>query len=171
MADLTVSAGYNARTQRAPDRAPERADSHGASVRSSSLGKEEEEGLEVWVRGRWVREESKSIWEERRETRRDAKNSLEANHAAVPPVSLNIVPVCPSQRPLGPEVRRMLDMMVKGPGRVLRIATTFRLRLGGSGDCTAVGAGLNFLEERGMPNGIESIWTCILHLTSSIGVL
>lgn len=52
MADLTVSAGYSARTQRAPERAPERADSHGARVRSSGLGKEEEEGLELWVKGR-----------------------------------------------------------------------------------------------------------------------
>lgn len=91
--------------------------------------------------------------------RRDAKNSLEANQVAVPPVSLNIVPVCPNQRPLGPDVRRMLDIIVKGPGRVLRIAATFRSRLGGvcasGGDCTAVG--LNLLEERGMSNGIESI--------------
>ena len=126
MGDLTVSAGYNARTQRAPDRAPERADSHGASVRSSSLGGEEEEGLEVWVRGRWVREESKSILKERRGTRRDVKNSLEANQAAVPPIFLNIVLVCPSQRPLGPEAQRILDMMVKGPGRVLCIAMMFR---------------------------------------------
>lgn len=46
MADLTVSAGYNARTHSAPDRAPERADSHGASVRSSGLV-EEEEDLEL----------------------------------------------------------------------------------------------------------------------------
>lgn len=44
IADLTVSAGYNARTQRAPDNAPERADSHGASVRSSGLA---EDGLEL----------------------------------------------------------------------------------------------------------------------------
>lgn len=124
------------------------------------------------MRDRWVDEESRSILEERREMRRDAKNSLEANQAAVPPVSLNIVPVCPSQRPLGPEVRRMLDIIVKGPGRVLRMAATFRSRLGGvcesEGDS---GAGLNFLGERGMSNGVESIWTCILHLTSSIGVL
>lgn len=129
------------------------------------------------MRDRWVGEESESILEARREMRRDAKNSLEANQAAVPPVSLNMVPVCPSQRPPGPEVRRMLDMIVKGPGRVLRMAATLRSRLGcecaseGNSEDEGVGVDLNFLGERGMSNGVESIWTCILHLTSSIGVL
>jgi hypothetical protein len=115
----------------------------------------------------------------RRERRRDAKNSLEANHAAVPPVSRKIVPVCPSQRPRGPEVRRIFLIIAKGPGRVLRTEAKeakCSWWLGFSGkdvglDDNKRGGEGNFLDTDGISNGVDSIWTCILHLTSSIGVL
>lgn len=84
-------------------------------------------------KGEW--DDGDSRTGDRRARSNDTMNSFEANHTAVPPVSRNIVPVCPSQRPLGPELRSMLVTMVKGPGSVLRTDAILSSRLGiyGSG--------------------------------------
>ena len=79
----------------------------------------------------------------RRAKRREATNSLVQNQAAVPPVSRMSVPVWPSQRPPKPLVRTTDVRTVRGPGRLV----------------VALGV------------VVTSICTCILHLTSSIGVL
>ena len=156
------------RTQSAPASAPESADSQGARVVLSR------EGL-LFVRD-W---EGETGVRDRRERRKDAKNSLEANHAAVPPVSRKIVPVWPSQSPLGPEVQRIFLVIVNGPGRVFRTEanaakfccrTRLDIRDTGLNDDKRGGEG-NLLGVDGISNGVESIWTCILHLMSSIGVL
>jgi hypothetical protein len=156
------------RTHSAPASAPESADSQGARV---VLSRESVLFVRNWEEDAGARD--------RRERRKDAKNSLEANHAAVPPVSRKIVPVWPSQRPPGPEARRIFLIIVNGPGRI------FRTEANGAKFCCRTGldirdAGLdddergeegNFLGVDGISNGVVSIWTCILHLTSSIGVL
>jgi len=83
----------------------------------------------------------------RRARRREAMYSLVPNHAAVPPVSRMKVPVCPSHSPRMPVVR-ITDMSTEmGPGRFRGLAAAAAEACG------------------------TSIWTCILHFTSSIGVL
>lgn len=78
----------------------------------------------------------------RRARRRDATNSLVQNQEAVPPVSRINVPVCPNHRPMIPCVR-ITDVRTEiGPG--------------------------SLVDPREV---VMSICTCILHLTSSIGVL
>lgn len=80
-------------------------------------------------------------------------SSLVPNQAAEPPVSRMSVPVWPNQSPRTPSARIASRRMVSGPGR-------FRggeARVGGTPADEAGGA--------------TSICTCILHFTSSIGVL
>lgn len=108
--------------------------------------------------------------------------SLRANHVAVPPLSRNMVPVWPSQSPLGPDVRIMDATILNGPGSVCRIefATCVREACGNRIGAVMVDAeitlGDNIEGERtdetaGGCMGALSICTCILHFTSSMGVL
>lgn len=80
-------------------------------------------------------------------------NSLVPNQAAEPPVSRMSVPVWPNQSPRTPSVRTASRRMASGPGR---------FRGGGAR------MGRTPADEGG---GAISICTCILHFTSSIGVL
>ena len=79
-------------------------------------------------------------------------SSLVPNHAADPPVSRMSVPDWPSHNPRTPAVRITSRKMAKGPGR---------------SRMDAVARGVTTAEAWGVIN----ICTCILHLTSSIGVL
>lgn len=91
-----------------------------------------------------VRKEGSSF--RRRSTNNRATNSFVVNHAAPPPVSRIRVPVCPSHIPRRP---------------VLRI-TDIR---------TDIGPGNGMAAPLADSAGVTSICTCILHLTSSMGVL
>lgn len=82
-------------------------------------------------------------------------SSLVPNQAAEPPVSRMSVPVWPNQSPRTPSVRMASRRMASGPGR-------FRGR-----EAARVGWTLA-ADDAG---GATSICTCILHFTSSIGVL
>ena len=86
-------------------------------------------------------------------------NSFVVNHAAPPPHSRMRVPVWPSQRPRMPSVRITDIKTDRGPGRGrgvgLRVESNVAVAVG-CGIETDVGA---------------IIWTCILHFTSSTGVL
>ena len=87
-------------------------------------------------------------------------NSFEPNHAAEPPVSRMSVPVWPSHRPRKPVVRMTVLRTSMGPGSLVTWETCGVAPL----NCAA-GMG----ETEG--GGAASIWTCILHFTSSMGVL
>lgn len=80
----------------------------------------------------------------RRARRSDETYSFVENQAAVPPVSLMSVPVWPNHSPLNPELRKAVASTEIGPGS----------ECGRSDD-----------------EGDTSICTCILHFTSSMGVL
>ena len=80
----------------------------------------------------------------RRAKSSDATYSLVPNQAAVPPVSRIKVPVWPNHSPRRPVLRITDTSNVIGPGSFSRDIPT---------------------------GGTTNIWTCILHLTSSIGVL
>ena len=88
-----------------------------------------------------------SCFDRRRRRRREATNSLVANHAALPPDSRMKVPVWPSQSPRMPSLR----------------TTEVRTDIGPNSWRSAV-AVLDAVTG-------AIIWTCILHLTSSTGVL
>ena len=142
---LTVSAGNNARLYNIPALAPDKADSQ--SKRSffvSCLPSATSSGcfLERWER------------------RRPAVNSFEPNHAAEPPVSRMSVPVWPSHNPRKPVVLMTVLRTSIGPGSFATCGVCGIVPL----NCAA-GMG----ETEG--GGVASIWTCILHFTSSMGVL
>ena len=88
-------------------------------------------------------------------------NSFEPNHAAEPPVSRMSVAVCPSHKPRNPVVLITVLRTAIGPGSLaIREVYNGAVPL----NCAA-GIG----ETEG--GGATSIWTCILHFTSSMGVL
>ena len=76
-------------------------------------------------------------------------------------------------------MQRIFLIIAKGPGRFLCMETkeakcSWWLEFSGKDvglDDNKRGGEGNFLDTDGISNGVESIWTCILHLTSSIGVL
>lgn len=94
-------------------------------------------------------------------------NSFDANHTAVPPVSRRIVPVCPVHIPLIPRVLTIFEMIENGPGSFRGWATNRDVEAF-CGVCKNEGGDVARLGNR---RGGVSIWTCILHLTSSMGVL
>jgi hypothetical protein len=83
-------------------------------------------------------------------------SSLVPNHAAEPPVSRMSVPAWPSHSPRTPAVRITSRKIAKGPGR---------------SRMDAVARGVTTAAAAMVDDGAISICTCILHLTSSIGVL
>jgi hypothetical protein len=87
-------------------------------------------------------------------------SSLVPNHAAQPPVSRMSVPVWPNQSPRTPSVRIASRRMASGPGRLRRRDEARAGEIPAAGTAPADEAG-----------GAISICTCILHFTSSIGVL
>lgn len=88
-------------------------------------------------------------------------NSFEPNHAAEPPVSRMSVPVWPSHKPRKPVVLKTVFRTSIGPGSFAN-----RWATGGTRPLTGM-AGIREREE----GGTTSIWTCILHLINSMGVL
>ena len=87
-------------------------------------------------------------------------NSLVPNHAAEPPVSRMSVPVWPNQSPRTPSARIASRRMASGPGRLRRRDEARADEIPAACTAPADKAG-----------GATSICTCILHFTSSIGVL
>lgn len=88
--------------------------------------------------------------------------SFAANHAAPPPVSRMSVPVCPSQSPRSPVSRTTEVRTAMGPGS---------LAIEGAGGLCAESVAAAEMAAAEVMDGVMSIWTCILHFTSSIGVL
>lgn len=86
---------------------------------------------------------------ERRAKSNEPMYSLVLNQAAVPPVSRINVPVWPNQSPRKPVLRITDTNTDIGPGSFRGILP----------------------KASAPPGGATSIWTCILHLTSSSGVL
>lgn len=87
-------------------------------------------------------------------------SSLVPNHAAEPPVSRISVPVWPSQSPRMPSARMASRKMASGPGRLCGRDVARAEEIPAAGTAPTDKAG-----------GATSICTCILHFTSSIGVL
>ena len=110
--------------------------------------------------GRRLMGSPSSACRRRRARRKRAAASLDTNQAAPPPSSRMKVPVCPSQRPKKPVWRIVVMRTEIGPGRCLK-------ELGPD----SVAAGADDDAPRTTDSGTASICTCILHLTSSIGVL
>ena len=88
-------------------------------------------------------------------------NSFEPNQAAEPPVSRMSVPVWPSHKPRKPVVLMTVFRTSIGPGSLaVRGVYDGKVLL----NCAA---GIGDIEG----GGATSMWTCILHLISSTGVL
>lgn len=139
-----------------PASAPERADSHGIRALDGS----DLELSTTWFLGTDSGDDCTL-----RARRADAMNSFDANHTAVPPVSRRIVLVCPTHIPVIPCRLTIFETIANGPGRFRPDCDVEAF----CGVCTNEGDDVARLGK--LARGGVSIWTCILHLTSSMGVL